>query len=172
MAVEMISQTVEYALRSIVTIAQHDGTPCTAQRIAEITQVPAPYLSKMMQGLVRANLVTSKRGLHGGFVLTKEPTELTIWEVIDAVEPFKRIRQCPLGIGTHGDTLCPLHRRLDNAMAMVEDSFRSTTVAELLTQPGSVTPLCEEKKVLAIKMSKEDIDTADDTETKRKKKKK
>ena len=44
----MISQTVEYALRAIVTIAQHEGVPCTAQKIAEITQVPAPYLSKMM----------------------------------------------------------------------------------------------------------------------------
>lgn len=61
----MISQTVEYALRAIVTIAQHDGTPCTAQKISSITKVPAPYLSKLMQGLVRGNLVTSKRGLHG-----------------------------------------------------------------------------------------------------------
>ena len=88
----MISQTVEYALRAIVTIAQHEGAPCTAQKISAITQVPAPYLSKLMQGLVRANLVTSKRGLHGGFLLTKEPSELSIWEVVDAVEPIRRIR--------------------------------------------------------------------------------
>ncbi len=146
----MISQTVEYALRAIVTIAQHEGAPCTAQKISAITQVPAPYLSKMMQGLVRSNLVTSKRGLHGGFVLTKEPTELTILEVIDAVEPFKRIRECPLSIDSHSGTLCPLHRRLDHAMEMVEESFGNTTVAELLGQPGSVTPLCEENKVMSI----------------------
>lgn len=57
----MILQTVEYALRAIVTIPQREGAPCTSR---EITQVPAPYLSKMMQGMVRANLVTSKRGLH------------------------------------------------------------------------------------------------------------
>jgi Rrf2 family protein len=149
----MISQTVEYALRAIVTIAQHEGTPCTAQKISAITQVPAPYLSKMMQGLVRANLVTSKRGLHGGFVLVKKPSTLTVWEIIDAVEPFKRIRECPLGIGSHEGTLCPLHRRLDNAMELVEDSFRATTVAELLSQPGSVTPLCEEKKLRTIALS-------------------
>ncbi len=148
----MISQTVEYALRAIVTIAQHQGTACTAQRISEITQVPAPYLSKLMQGLVRANLVTSKRGLHGGFVLTRDAAELTIWEVIDAVEPFKRIRECPLGIGSHEGTLCPLHRRLDNAMRMVEESFRETFVVELLSQTGSVTPLCEGQKVLAIEV--------------------
>lgn len=167
----MISQTVEYALRAIVTLAQHDGKPCTAQKISAITQVPAPYLSKMMQGLVRANLVTSKRGLNGGFVLVKEPSELTIWEVVDAVEPFKRILECPLGIGSHGGTLCPLHRRLDNAMAMVEDSFRDTTVAALLSQPGSVTPLCEENKTMTIDLSKVKKKTTKKPAVKRKKKK-
>ena len=168
----MISQTVEYALRAIVTIAQHDGSPCTAQKISEITQVPAPYLSKMMQGLVRANLVTSKRGLHGGFVLTKSPSDLTIWEVVDAVEPFKRIRECPLSIGSHEGTLCPLHQRLDNAMGLVEASFRDTTVADVLSEPGSVTPLCEAKKVLMFDLSTGGNKSAKKTAAKSKKAKK
>lgn len=146
----MISQTVEYALRSIVTIAQHEGQPCTAQQISEITQVPAPYLSKLMQRLVRAGVAKSQRGLHGGFVLTKEPSELTIWEVVDAVEPFKRIHECPLGIKSHDSTLCPLHKRLDNAMAMVEQQFRGTTIAAVLAEPGAVTPLCQERKTFQV----------------------
>jgi len=146
----MISQTVEYALRSVVTIAQHEGQPCTAQQISVITQVPAPYLSKLMQRLVRAGVVKSQRGLHGGFVLMKEPDELTIWEVVDAVEPFKRIHECPLGIKSHGASLCPLHRRLDGAMAMVEEQFRGTTIANVLAEPGAVTPLCQEKKIFQI----------------------
>lgn len=144
----MISQTVEYALRAIVTIAQHDGKPCTAQQISKITQVPAPYLSKLMQRLVRAGIANSQRGLHGGFVLTKEPGELTIWDVVDAVEPFQRIQECPLGIQSHGSTLCPLHRRLDRAMAIVEEQFRSTTVADVLNEPGAVTPLCHEGRTI------------------------
>lgn len=146
----MISQTVEYALRAIVTIAQHEGQSCTAKKLAQITQVPLPYLSKLMQGLVRTGLVTSQRGLHGGFLLTSSPAELTIYDVLDAVEPFKRIRKCPLAIQSHGTTLCPLHRRLDNAMAATEKVFRETTVAEMLTEPGSVTPLCEEKKTISL----------------------
>ena len=168
----MISQTVEYALRAIVTVAQHDGTPCTSQQISEITQVPAPYLSKLMQGLVRANLVTSKRGLHGGFVLTKDASELTIWEITDAVEPFKRIRECPLGIGSHAGVLCPLHRRLDDAMALVEKSFRETTVTELLSEAGSVTPLCEERKLMKIALNKGEAKAANKPATSRRKKKK
>ena len=146
----MISQTVEYALRAIVTIAQHDGQPCTAKKLAEITQVPLPYLSKLMQGLVRGGLVSSQRGLHGGFLLRSDPKNLTILDVVSVVEPIKRIVQCPLKIQSHGTNLCPLHRRLDNAMAATEKVFRETTVAEMLSQPGSVTPLCEEKKLISL----------------------
>ena len=146
----MISQTVEYALRAVVTIAQHEGQPCTAQQISKITQVPAPYLSKLMQVLVRAGIASSQRGLHGGFVLAQPPTEMSIWQVIDAVEPFKRIHDCPLSIKSHGSVLCPLHQRLDQAMAMVEEQFRGTTIAEVLAEQGVVTPLCQESGIVAI----------------------
>ncbi len=146
----MISQTVEYALRAVVAIAQQNGKPCTAQEISTVTQVPGPYLSKLMQRMVRAELVSSKRGLHGGFTLTKDPKELTIWEVIESVEPVQRIRECPLGIGSHAGSLCPLHRRLDAAMALAEETFRATYVADVLAQPGSVSPLCESKPTVQL----------------------
>ncbi len=149
----MISQTVEYALRAIVTLAQHNGEPRTAQQLSELTQVPGPYLSKLMQGLVRAGLATSQRGLHGGFILAKHPDGLTMLDVVNAVEPFQRIRECPLKISSHGGTLCPLHRCLDDAMGTVEKMLRDTTVADVLTGSGSVTPLCIEKKECPIEMS-------------------
>ena len=168
----MISQTVEYALRAIVTIAQHDGQPCTAQQLSVITQVPAPYLSKLMQGLVRAGLVSSRRGLHGGFVLAKDSAKMTIWEVVDAVDPFHRIHECPLGIKSHGSTLCPLHRRLDQAMEIVEEMFQKTTVADVLSEPGSVTPLCEDKKVMMINTNLAKKRTLTKSAKKRPKKKK
>jgi Rrf2 family protein len=146
----MISQTVEYALRAVVTLAQNQGQACTAQKISELTQVPGPYLSKLMQVLVRGGLVRSQRGLHGGFVLNSKPDELTIWDVVDVVEPLKRIRECPLGLSTHGTDLCPLHRRLDRAMESVEQAFRDTAIAELLSEKGSLTPLCETQSVVQL----------------------
>lgn len=140
----MISQTVEYALRAVVVIAQQEGAPLTAQKISATTRVPAPYLSKLMQGLVRFGIVRSQRGVHGGFVLNKPPESLTVYEVVQSVEPLQRILTCPLGIPSHGGTLCPLHRRLDQALAMVEDSFRQTTISDLLSDPNRLTPLCQD----------------------------
>ncbi len=138
----MISQTAEYALRAVVYLAGRE-LPETNQQIAEVTRVPAGYLSKVLQSLARADLVHSQRGLHGGFTLTRPPKKITVWQVIDAVDPIQRIRNCPLGLKAHGVNLCPMHRRLDDAMASVEKAFKSTTVAELLADPNPSKPLCD-----------------------------
>ncbi|MCH2201484.1 MAG: Rrf2 family transcriptional regulator [Fuerstiella sp.] len=146
----MISQTVEYALRAVVTIAQHDGIPCTSRKIADITQVPFAYLSKLMQGLVRGGIVSSRRGKHGGFVLTKDVDQLTVLEIVESVDPIPRIRQCPLKKQSHTSSLCPLHMMLDTALEQTEKKFRQTVVADLLSQPGSDTPLCEENELVSL----------------------
>jgi Rrf2 family protein len=138
----MLSQTAEYALRAIVYLASDPDTPQTARQIAEVTRVPVPYLSKVLQSLSRAGLVHPQRGLHGGFTLQKPPAELTIYAVVQAVDPMQRITRCPLGIEAHGRNLCPLHQRIDDALAQVERSFRETTVAELLDAPTASRPLC------------------------------
>src|SRR5579863_5885097 len=119
----MLSQTVEYALRAVVHLADLDPTPQTTDQIAAATLVPKAYLSKVIQGLSRAHIVQSKRGIGGGVSLARSPSELTILDVVNAVEPIMRIRHCPLGLSAHGINLCPLHRRLDDALALVENAF-------------------------------------------------
>jgi Rrf2 family nitric oxide-sensitive transcriptional repressor len=138
----MISQTVEYALRAVVYLADQ-GESRTVVQIAEVTKVPAAYLSKVMQSLSRAKLVHSQRGLHGGFTLTKDPKDITIWEVVEAVEPLQRIKECPLDLAAHRVRLCPLHKRLDDALATIEKAFRDTTMAEVLAEPTTSKPLCD-----------------------------
>ncbi len=131
----MFSQTAEYALRAIAHLAQNPDAPQTSQQISTAMQVPLPYLSKVLQALGKARLIQAQRGLHGGFKLLKSPNELSVYEVIEVVDPMKRIRTCPLGLAAHGTNLCPLHRRLDDAMAQVEKTFRETTIAEILEEP-------------------------------------
>lgn len=139
----MFSQTVEYALRAAVFLASRPGEPATTEDVAERTKVPAAYLAKILQGLARAGIVRSQRGVGGGVMLAKPPTELTILEVVNAVEPIKRIKTCPLGLPTHGSRLCPLHARVDAAMAQVEEAFGGTTLAEVLGETSGSIPLCD-----------------------------
>jgi Rrf2 family transcriptional regulator, nitric oxide-sensitive transcriptional repressor len=139
----LFAQTTEYALRAIVCLAQNTPKPLTTQQIAGLTQVPSGYLSKVLQSLGRAGLVHSQRGIHGGFVLSIPAEKLTILQVVNVVEPIRRITKCPLDLKGHGAHLCPLHRRMDDALATIEKAFAETTIAELLVSPSRPTPLCE-----------------------------
>lgn len=118
----------------MVALGAGDGSPMTTRQIAETMKVPQSYLSKVLQSLVRAGLVHSTRGLRGGFVLAKEPGDLNMLEVLNAVSPYKRIEACPLDLEGHSSDLCPLHNRLDQAMAMVQRAFEGTSLAEILSE--------------------------------------
>lgn len=131
----MISQTTEYALRAIVDLAFYHGTPRTTAAIAEATQVPAGYLAKILKDMSRRDLIRSQRGPNGGFTLERDPSSMTVYDVLAAVDPPQRIRECPLKLEAHRHQLCPLHQRLDDAMAMVETAFRNTTIAEVTADP-------------------------------------
>ena len=105
--------------------------------------MPQAYLAKVLQNLVQAGVLRSRRGLRGGIALVKKPEELTILEVVNAVDPIRRIKECPLVLAAHGDLLCPLHKRLDNAMATVEQAFAQTTFRQILDEPSESVPLCD-----------------------------
>lgn len=128
----MISPTAEYALRAIVALAQAQDEAMVTLKIAQVTKVPPGYLSKVLQTLGRGGLVRSKRGIGGGFALARPADQISVLDVVNAVDPLKRIVRCPLGIETHGARLCSLHRKLDAATALVERSFADTTLADLL----------------------------------------
>src|SRR5262245_19149317 len=128
----MISRTVEYALRAAVSLASVKDSLRTTRQLAELTQVPAGYLSKVMQMLVDAGIVTSQLRLVRGFALARTPEKLTLLEVVNAVELLQRIRSCPLRLASHSLRLCLLHQRLDDALASIEKAFAESTVAELL----------------------------------------
>ena len=129
----MFSLTIEYAMRAMVALASGDERPVTTRQIAETMKVPQSYLSKVLQSLVRAGLVHSTRGLKGGFVLARRPEDINMMEILNSVSPHKRIETCPLDLEGHSSDLCPLHRRLDQAMAMVQEAFEGTTLAEILS---------------------------------------
>jgi Rrf2 family protein len=139
----MFSQTVEYALRSVVHLARHAPQARTTDQIAEATKVPKAYLSKVLQGLSRSGIVQSQRGIGGGVSLARPVNELTILEVVNAVDPIRRIQTCPLNLANHGERLCSLHRRLDHALALMEQAFQESTLAEILAEPSKSVPLCD-----------------------------
>lgn len=137
-----MSNTVEYALRAVVWLADHPQDTHTSTSIAEATKMPSSYLSKILKSLSQAKIVSGQRGVNGGYTLSRDPDGLSMLEVINAVEPVQRIRVCPLGLKVHGKNLCNLHRTLDDVMIAVETAFANQTIGKMLKKPNKVKPLC------------------------------
>lgn len=150
-----LSQTAEYALRAVVYLAEHRGEARTTQQIAEGCRVPAGYLSKVLQPLTRAGVVSAQRGLGGGYLLEHDPAQLTLLEVVSAVESIQRFRSCPVrhvpgGVGLGVGGVCGLHRALDGVMAGVERSLAAVTVGALVGPLAGVRALCDAAAMEAV----------------------
>jgi Rrf2 family transcriptional regulator, nitric oxide-sensitive transcriptional repressor len=136
----MFSQTAEYALRAAVYLATRREGLDSSQVIARATQVPAGYLSKILQDLAIGGIVRSQRGPNGGFALARPAAEISVLQVVNAVDPIERIRACPLGLKEHATQLCKLHLKLDDAIAAIEETLATSSLADMLdpATPGKV----------------------------------
>jgi Rrf2 family protein len=120
-----------------VDLAYHRGEARTTRDISRATHVPVDYLAKVLKDLNRGGLVRGRRGPGGGFALARSAESMSVYDVVAAVDPPKRIHRCPLGLKEHSQALCPLHQRLDDAMSQTEMIFRATTIAEVTARPSS-----------------------------------
>lgn len=135
----LISQTSEYALRAMVHLAASNQR-ASVRDISERVDVPTAYLGKVLKHLVRARLITARRGPGGGVALAKPADQISVFDIVDAVDPIEHIRRCPLGHPEPDGALCPLHAHIEAAIRHVESEFRSTMLADLAA--GLDHPLC------------------------------
>ena len=138
----MLPKIAEYALRAVACMANKPEFPLSADLLAEQTKVPRRYLHKVLQDLVRAELVHSRSGPGGGYTLAVAVKKISILDVVNAVAPLVRIRECPLGLKSH-TSLCPLHKELDRAYAATEKAFAGVTVEQLVRSSSKIVALCE-----------------------------
>src|SRR5579862_2727560 len=92
-----VSTRGDYASRALLSLALHDDaeTPTSVRNIAERTGLPQPYLEQILLALKGAGLVRSKRGVGGGYVLARPPAEITLGQIVSAVEG-------PIAVGDFG----------------------------------------------------------------------
>ena len=84
-----VSTRGDYASRALLSLALHAGdgpAPTSVRDIAERTGLPQPYLEQILLALKGAGLVRSKRGVGGGYVLARDPSEITLGQIVSAVD--------------------------------------------------------------------------------------
>ena len=149
----MFSQTTEYALRAMACLALRPDALVPTPVLAKETKVPSNYLAKVLQQLAGANLIHGRRGVGGGYQLSRPSSQINLMDVINAVGDLRRIESCPLGLPNHGPNLCPLHRRLDQAAAGVIEVFSGVTLHDLVSDPRSNKPLCDTEMAAKLTVS-------------------
>lgn len=129
----MFSVTAEYALRAVMYLALHSGKPSTGRDIAEGTNSPVRYMSRVLRDLTSARVLRAFRGPSGGFELARDASEISVLDVVNVVDPVRRIDRCPLGISSHGRNLCRLHQRLDESIGLLERVLATSPITDLLS---------------------------------------
>lgn len=141
----MLSQTSEYALRAMTCLAFSNARLTTTPSLAEMTKVPSNYLAKVLQSLAQAELIIGRRGVGGGYRLARPANEITILDIVNAIDPVDRVHSGPSELASQGAGLRPLYRVLDAASKDVIERFGSTSLHDLVTDPTAGTPLPEAK---------------------------
>lgn len=133
-----ISQKLEYAIRAMIelTLRKDEGVLVPARQIADAQQIPLRFLEQQLGALHKAGLVESFRGAGGGCRLAKEPAEIRVADVADAIEGqlFPMFCLEPSDHTCFADSRCGLQGFWGDVARAIQRVFEETTVADLASR--------------------------------------
>jgi Rrf2 family protein len=136
-----ISQRLEYAMRAMIELAarRDDGVLVPAREIAEAQQIPLRFLEQQLGALHKAGLVQSSRGAGGGCRIARDPAEVRVADIADAIEGQLYPIFClePSDHTCFQDSRCGLQGFWGDVAIAIQRVFEETTVADLLDRQRS-----------------------------------
>lgn len=127
------SRPCEYALRALTYLSSQNANELSrVHEIAESEDLPAPFLAKLLQQLARAGVLTSVKGPKGGFGLARKSDEITLMEIVSAVDGTESFNRCAVGLAECSDDQpCPLHDTWKPLRDRICDYLAKETLADL-----------------------------------------
>jgi len=132
-----LSKKAEYALMAARFMAlQNSSRFSSAREIAECNQIPYPLVSKVLQSLVKRNIAVSVKGVNGGFSLSRRPEQISLLDIITAVDTNFRIVDCMQSNGISVDCkhfdCCKIKDPLAEVQRKIDKVFVETSIAQIL----------------------------------------
>lgn len=127
----LFKQTAEYAVRAVLCMGISSGKALTTHELAEQTRVPAGYLAKVLQTLRRAGLVRSTRGTKGGFVLARPIETMSLYDVLQVIDPLNAVEGYSLGENPQEQAIRRMHHELNELTLHVERHLRAIRLSDL-----------------------------------------
>ncbi len=134
-----LSVAAELAIRGVSVLAARYGDgPVTLSKLCDIRSLPKQYLAKIFSALSRADLVTPIRGKRGGYKLSHSPEDISLLQVIEAVEGPLALNLCQFDPPKCDEFQCSLRKVWDELQETLRSRLQSVTLADCAANERSV----------------------------------
>ncbi len=130
----LLSKACIYGVRASLYMAlvYHKDSYISIRDMSQKLDISFHFLTKILQQITQAGLMHSYKGPNGGINLSKNPREITIIEIIDAIDGLDVFTECVIGLpGCGKNKPCPLHEKWAIARQELQDMFENTTLHEM-----------------------------------------
>jgi Rrf2 family protein len=131
-----LSEAANLGVHALVYLAQNPEAVSAASHIAEQMAVSSTHLSKVMGRLAVAGFLTSTRGARGGFALACAPEDVTVLEIVEAIDGPLPESTCMLGRPICSTETCAFTRLHDDVVALMRAHLGSMSIADLAREVG------------------------------------
>ena len=132
-----LNRLTDYAVVVLSQMSQRRDDLRSAQQISDDTAVPLPTVAKLLNLLGRAGLVTSQRGASGGYTLSRNPEQISVAEIVQALEGPIALTACVDGAASscEVESLCPMRGNWNKVNMAIHDALTSVTLADMSAFP-------------------------------------
>ena len=132
-----ITRECDYAVRVIRAMAEEERL--SVNEICEKEDITVPFAYKILKKLQKAEIVKGYRGVYGGYVLNKKPSELTLFEIYQAIDPKMFIIECldpkySCSRNKNGSDYCKVHRELQEIQGELTRLLSRKSLQEILKE--------------------------------------
>lgn len=129
------SKTCELAIRALILIAQDStGEPVRISTLHEELEIGFSFMTKILQPLTQAGILNSFKGAKGGLLLNRKAEDISVKDVVLAIDGNHLFTRCALGFPKCGDpNICEFHEKWGPLREQLTATFEQTSIAELAT---------------------------------------
>ena len=129
----LITRETDYAVRTVLYLARDRDRTANVTEVAHAMHIPKSFLAKVLQRLVRHHILTSMRGINGGFRLAKKPSEISLLAVMEAIQGPAGINVCAVDSRRCSlSATCSVHPVWVELRQEFEKRLKRQTIAKLI----------------------------------------
>ena len=130
-----LTRAADYGVRAMIQLGSEDpGTRSSLSELARAAEVSPAFLSKVLQRLVKAGFIASRRGKRGGFEMLDRGRDASLLEILDALDGIPALNLCLLDGSCHRSPWCPTHPVWKEAQERMREVLSAASLAQLVAE--------------------------------------